>query len=72
MRLYVSRLFLAFVTALLMLTAALAAGGETKPDFSGTWKFNPAKSRLEIAPPTRTIFVIGAYVRRWSGWALAV
>jgi len=43
---------------LLMLGAALAAGGETRPDFSGTWKFNQAKSRLEIDPPTKTIFVI--------------
>jgi hypothetical protein len=43
---------------LLMLTASVAAGGEPKPDFSGTWIFNPAKSRLEMDPPTKMIWVI--------------
>ena len=42
---------------LLVLTASLAAGGDPKPDFSGTWIFNPAKSRLEIEAPTKMIWV---------------
>jgi hypothetical protein len=29
-----------------------------KPDFSGTWKFNPGKSLLQIPPPDSTLFVI--------------
>ena len=29
-----------------------------KPDFSGTWKFNPARSRLQIPVPDTTIFVM--------------
>ena len=28
------------------------------PDFTGTWRFNPAKSLLQIPPPDSTIFVI--------------
>ncbi len=43
---------------LLVLTASLAAGGEPKPDLSGTWIFNPAKSRLEMDPPTKMIWAI--------------
>ncbi len=43
---------------LLMLTASVAVGGEPKPDFSGTWIFNPAKSRLEMELPTKMIWVI--------------
>ena len=42
----------------LLLTTALAAGDGTQPDFSGTWEFNPAKSKLESNPPTKSIFVI--------------
>lgn len=42
----------------LLLAAAPAAAGETKPDFSGTWIFNPAKSRLEHDAPTKMIWVI--------------
>ena len=30
----------------------------TRPDFSGTWRFNPAASSLQIAAPDDTIFVI--------------
>lgn len=30
----------------------------SKPDFSGTWKFNPAKSVLQIPAPDATIFVV--------------
>ena len=29
-----------------------------KPNFTGTWKFNHAKSKLEIAAPDASIFVI--------------
>jgi hypothetical protein len=60
MRLCAAPLFLTLVTTLftLTVTAAPAARGETKPDFSGTWIFNPAKSKLEIDPPTKSIFVI--------------
>ena len=46
------------------IACALAAWGVVladpgaKPDLSGTWKFNLAKSRLEIDPPSQTIFTI--------------
>jgi hypothetical protein len=30
----------------------------SKPDFTGTWKFNPAKSSLQIPQPDSTTFVI--------------
>ena len=47
------------ITALwLLLTTALAAGDGTKPNFSGTWKFNPATSGLEMTAPTKSILVI--------------
>lgn len=29
-----------------------------KPDFSGTWKFNGEKSKLEIQPPDSSTFVV--------------
>ena len=29
-----------------------------KPDFTGTWKFNPQKSKLQIAAPDSTVFVV--------------
>ncbi len=29
-----------------------------KPDFSGTWEFNPAKSALQITAPESTVFTI--------------
>jgi hypothetical protein len=58
MRPYVSGLSLTLITAPLLLAVEFAAGGEAKPDFSGTWIFNPAKSKLEIDPPTKSIFVI--------------
>ncbi len=29
-----------------------------KPDFTGTWIFNPVKSSLQISPPDATVFVI--------------
>jgi len=46
------------VTALgLLLTTALAAGDGPKPDFSGTWRFNPEKSRLEMTVPTQSILI---------------
>lgn len=31
---------------------------DQKPDFSGTWRFNPTASSLQIAAPDDTIFVI--------------
>jgi hypothetical protein len=47
------------VTALgLLLAAALGAEDGAKPDFSGTWIFNPGKSRLEMTAPTKSVFVI--------------
>jgi len=44
----------------LLLTSALAAGEGPKPDFSGTWRFNPEKSKLETFVPkqSKLIFVI--------------
>lgn len=30
----------------------------SRPDFSGTWRFNPSKSRLQIPLPESTVFVI--------------
>ena len=35
-----------------------------KPDFTGTWSFDPAKSRLEIPPPDSSVFVID-HVEPW-------
>jgi hypothetical protein len=29
-----------------------------KPNFSGTWRFNPGKSSVQIAAPDSTVFVI--------------
>lgn len=29
-----------------------------RPNFSGTWTFNPGKSHLEVPPPDRSVFVI--------------
>jgi hypothetical protein len=29
-----------------------------RPNFTGTWVFDPAKSHLEIPPPERSVFVI--------------
>jgi hypothetical protein len=34
------------------------SGTPPKPDFSGTWRFNPEKSALQIPAPDATIFVI--------------
>ena len=44
----------------LLLASSLAAGEDPKPDFSGTWRFNPEKSKLEtiIPPQSKLIFVI--------------
>ena len=30
----------------------------SKPDFSGTWTFNPEKSRLQITAPDASLFVV--------------
>jgi len=47
------------ITALwLLLAAPLPAEEGAKPDFSGTWIFNPEKSRLEMSVPKRSIFWI--------------
>jgi len=47
------------MTALgLLMTTVLAAGDGPKPDFSGTWIFNPEKSGLESSAPTKSVFVI--------------
>jgi hypothetical protein len=35
-----------------------SADDVAKPNFSGTWRFNPAKSALQISPPDATVFVI--------------
>ena len=44
----------------LLLATALAAGEDPKPNFSGTWRFNPEKSNMETTIPTQSelIFVI--------------
>ena len=44
----------------LLLATALAAGEDPKPNFSGTWRFNPGKSNMETTIPTQSelIFVI--------------
>jgi hypothetical protein len=42
----------------LLMTTALWAGDGTKPDFTGTWIFNPERSRLESSAPTKSVFVI--------------
>jgi nuclear transport factor 2 (NTF2) superfamily protein len=39
-------------------SAALIAGDEPKPDFSGTWVFNTDKSRLEKQAPAESVFWI--------------
>lgn len=42
----------------LLLGTAIVASEDTKPDFSGTWIFNPARSGLEMHAPTKSVFVI--------------
>lgn len=44
----------------LALTALTASHtpADTKPDFSGTWILNLAKSKLEMEAPEKTVFVI--------------
>jgi len=43
----------------LLSLAALAQAKELpKPDFSGTWKFNPEKSKLQIPVPSSSTFVV--------------
>jgi nuclear transport factor 2 (NTF2) superfamily protein len=46
------------VALCLLLATAVAAEQLAKPDFSGTWKFNQARSGLESNAPTKSIFVI--------------
>ena len=40
------------------LVPSVRAQRGTKPDFSGTWELNLAKSKLEIPPPASTTFYI--------------
>ena len=40
----------------LALTTAVAAAEGASPDFSGTWIFNPQKSRLEMSTPMKSTF----------------
>jgi hypothetical protein len=44
--------------SLLSLTALAQAKELQKPDFSGTWKFNPEKSKLQIPVPSSSTFVV--------------
>jgi nuclear transport factor 2 (NTF2) superfamily protein len=47
------------ITALtLLLATALVANEAPQPDFSGTWVFNPEKSRLEMTSPVSSTFWI--------------
>lgn len=41
-----------------LLIGGLQSASETKPDYTGTWKANFAKSKLQIAAPESTVFVI--------------
>ena len=40
------RFFTGLSAVCLLLLGAVAAGGQEKPNFTGTWKMNPEKSRL--------------------------
>ncbi len=42
----------------LVLAIAAAPEDGARPDFSGTWQLNQEKSRLELAAPSKSIFVI--------------
>jgi len=46
-----------FVSVLSWAGFALAQEAQ-KPDFSGVWKFNPEKSKLQIPAPTSSSFVV--------------
>lgn len=47
------------VTALgILLATAFATGDGSQPDFSGKWRFNAKKSRLELTAPTQMMLVI--------------
>ncbi len=47
------------ITALwLLLAVASAAEDGPRTDFSGTWEFNPTRSRLESTAPTESVFLI--------------
>lgn len=41
-----------------ILPALGCARAASKPDFTGAWKLNPAKSKLEITPPDSSMFYI--------------
>ncbi len=49
---------LARIPLLGVLTPSPAVQKAAKPDFSGTWKLNLAKSKLEIPPPDSSTFQI--------------
>ena len=70
------RLARALGTAAISLLAALCLAGcrttpsrqgppVTKPDFSGTWVFQPDRSSLEIPPPESSIFAIEHREPQW-------
>jgi hypothetical protein len=42
----------------ILVAAVVAAGDGSHPDLSGTWIFSPEQSRLEMTPPTKSVFVI--------------
>jgi hypothetical protein len=42
----------------LLLTNALVAGEDSKPDFSGTWRFNQEKSKLETIVPNQSELIL--------------
>jgi hypothetical protein len=42
----------------LTLTGFASTQQPQKPDFSGVWKFNPEKSKLQIRPPSSSTFVV--------------
>jgi hypothetical protein len=46
------------IPLLILLVTPICSQPGAKPDFSGTWNLNPAKSRLEIPPPTSSTFYI--------------
>jgi hypothetical protein len=58
MRQMLSRFSLYVLLITLLGTFIWAQPGASKPDFSGTWDLNLAKSKLETPPPTSSTFYI--------------
>jgi len=54
------KLLVLWAVPVLFLTQTVLAGmqGVQKPNFSGTWNFNPEKSKLQIPAPTSSTFRI--------------